>query len=334
MLLALTLSAPAFAHSGDQLSEYGSAAVDGVISPKEYGDSCIGPVTQPAPPGGVQASYTFTICETNDTENDYYAVQIDDQTNGPVAGRDHDDSLSIFFDNAHDGVIAPGIEGVCAPPNEDFIAWFKLTDSFPGFLDLVYCDISPGAVAFLADGGGEDPAVQDGTASRAFTAGSGWVYEFSHPMNSGDDDDYSLDIHDKVGWCFTYDDGSNPTGTFPGGEPQYPAGCRSKAFSTGSSTGYGDVFKIDALDEALERLRALVDSCELCPPRVLESLRAKINEAARGYRHDRPEATVKVLEKLVDRAHELIQSGDLPKARGRLLISKAKAIIGGIEAGQ
>ena len=151
LLLALTLSAPAFAHSGDQLSEYGSAAVDGVISPKEYGDSCIGPVTQPAPPGGVQASYTFTICETNDTENDYYAVQIDDQTNGPVTP--HDDSLSFFFDNAHDGAIVPGADRSCAPvgePVEDFIAFFQVGDGSPGFTDLLYCKLTSGGF-FAAD---------------------------------------------------------------------------------------------------------------------------------------------------------------------------------------
>ncbi len=217
-------------------------------------------------------------------------------------------------------------------PVEDFIAFFQVSDGSPGFTDLLYCKLASGGF-FAADQGG-DPAFQDGTAARAFTAGKGWVYELSHPMDSGDDDDYSLAIHDKVGWCFTYDDGSNPAGTFPGGEPQYPDGCRSKAFSTGSAASYGDVFKIDAIDEALERLRSLVDSCEFCPPRVLESLRAKVNEAARRYRHDRPEATIKVLEKLVDRAHKLIQSGDLPKAKGRKLVSKAKAIIDGIEAAQ
>lgn len=103
--------------------------------------------------------------------------------------------------------------------------------------------------------------------------------DFSHPLDPGDTDDYSLAIHDKVGWCLTYDDSSNAPPNNPGfafGELQYPAGCFVDfSNSTGGlvrvdTTLFGDITKLSELDELLEKLRDklkdIVAVCKFCPP--------------------------------------------------------------------
>ena len=82
----------------------------------------------------------------------------------------------------------------------------------------------------------------DGFGVRAFTAGVGQIYELSHPLASGDSDDYVLKVHDRVGWCLVYDDRSNfvQSVSVALGDIQFPPGCFKKAAS-GDTSGYGDV---------------------------------------------------------------------------------------------
>jgi hypothetical protein len=251
--VALLPSLPAGGHSGDILAHFAHVTVDGVMSPGEYtGASCTGPINQTA--GAV--TYTFTICEANDDANDYYAVTINDVTHDVGGG----DLLNIFFDNAHDSAVEP-----CASGTDD---WLFMDADALALGDGNYCNPGSG-MQFTGD------AIFNGDLAVTFKEGVGYTFEFSHPLTSGDPLDYALAIGDTVGFCFAYDDSSNSANTSAFGELQYPAGCLSQAFK-GNTTLYGDVRKLNEVDEAvmaiLAKLRAVLTqpgpppSCLRCPP--------------------------------------------------------------------
>jgi hypothetical protein len=255
--VALWPSLPAGGHSGDVLAHFAHVTVDGVMSPGEYtGNSCTGPLNQTA--GAV--TYTFTVCEANDETNDYYAVTINDMTHDVGGG----DLLNIFFDNAHDGVVEP-----CQSGTED---WLSMDADALALGDGYYCNTGDG-MTFAGD------PVFNGDLAVTFTPGVGYTFEFSHPLTSGDALDYALVTGDSVGFCFAYDDQSNPANTSAFGELQYPAGCLSQAFK-GNATLYGDVRKLNEFDEALMAILAKLiavmtkpgppPTCLTCPPFILK----------------------------------------------------------------
>ncbi|MCS7136921.1 MAG: hypothetical protein NZ941_00950, partial [Candidatus Caldarchaeum sp.] len=167
------------------LGSFGTATVDGVLSAGEYG-SCIGPVTPPYNFGGT--TYTIIFCEMNDGRNDYYFFQINDLT------QNGNDRFYLLFDNAHDGAVA-----ACGPgiPVEDAIGYVEPPPRpLPSpLMDMHYCG-QP-----TTD---QPPATVDGsqhiTSAHSFTPGVGYRFEFSHPLNSGDPQDYALSIGSTVGW--------------------------------------------------------------------------------------------------------------------------------------
>jgi hypothetical protein len=201
------------AQSGDMLSAFGTATVDGVISPGEYGSS-IGPITQGA--------YTFTIYETNDLENDYYAFTINDLT------REDGDLLQIYFDNEDDGVV-PHDTGGNIDLYEDAI-WVAGIDGT--FYDRHYEMIS-GAFQAPPD------SVSNGAAAVTWTPEQGYVYEMSHPLNSGDPRDYSLSPISTVGWGLMYDAYNGASHVFV----TYPAGFNIPA-GVGDASKYGTILKL------------------------------------------------------------------------------------------
>ena len=217
-ILLLSQVPGASAHSGQALSAFGTATVDGVISAGEYG-SCL-TTTQ------VWWDYTFMICETNDNTNDYYAFQINDYTFGG-------DSVSFWFDNAHDGVVSP----VSTGPTEDMI----LVGGSGIFGDDGYRYAGAGLSA------GADP-IQNGVGAVIFTPGTpgspgaGYVYEASHPLNSGDSNDYSLSLSSTVGWCLTYEDAADHPGPVSP-DVEYPTGCYTAAKNSGDASKYGNILK-------------------------------------------------------------------------------------------
>jgi hypothetical protein len=230
LILSLGFVSPripiASAHSGDVLSAFGTATVDGVISPGEYG-SCIGPVTQ--------SGLTFMICETNDNVNDYYAIQISDLT-----GPNQDDLAVIFFDNAHDGSIIPGANSYppCVNGVEDMLG-LNGTAAAPNLVDQNYCSNSGWQFDTLPPSvGGTNNAIE----AITFTPGAGYVYEVSHPLDSGDLNDYALTTGSTVGWCFIYFAGPD----YSSPQVQYPAGCLGSGAVPSTATGFGDVVKLSA----------------------------------------------------------------------------------------
>lgn len=196
-------------NSGNVLSSFGTAKADGVISPGEYG-SCIGPITQGA--------YTFTICETNDGTNDYYALQMSGDTNPTTPSTP--DLFELYFDNTHDGTLT-----TCANGVEDKIE-ISYGAGVIAFYDMWYCTTSSD------DDGSINGA---GAISEASTP---FVFEMSHPLSSGDVNDYSLTVGSTVGWCMGYiDDGV-------GQVVQYPSGCINDWEINALQGSFGSVVKV------------------------------------------------------------------------------------------
>lgn len=318
--LLVGFPSPAGAHSDPPavLSAYGTPTVDGVISSGEY-PSCVGPFQVG---GGVPLIYTLTICETNDEQNDYYAVAIDDLTD------DTDDTAVFWFEEAHSGVIADAAPG-CPygdPNNEDRISWVA---AFGGFSDGWYCR-QPNSLSVGTD-------TPNGTAARQFTPGVGSVYEFAHPLDSGDADDYGIVPHDTIGWCFTYDDQSNPNQKIGsgGGDLQRPAGCykspvdETNGLIRGTSIHFGDVFKLSYLDALLvqmkNKLKQYVAGCSPipCPPRAKRLLLEKVNEAIQALRIENRAGAVEALQAFVRRARRLIDADGLSETKGQRFVKRA-----------
>ncbi|HKM51295.1 MAG TPA: hypothetical protein VJZ75_08970 [Candidatus Bathyarchaeia archaeon] len=195
------------AGSGLTLSAWGTAIVDGIISPGEYG-SCI---TNSLPNVG----YAFRICETNDAANLYLAFEVADTTNNAQ------DSLYIYFDNNHSGVIAPCISGT----TDEALA---MNGAVPGtFVDSNFCH--SGATSMPVG-----DAVQNGVGVRKMD-GLGSVYEISHPLCSGNSQNFCLHFGDTVGWCLVYfDETANNGGTFPNN-------CQGPMYFSGDATGFGNI---------------------------------------------------------------------------------------------
>ena len=217
--LVLAIGLPSVsAHSGDVLSGYGTPTLDGIISPGEY-DSCSGPISQVSigrdatTDEYTERTYTFTICAANDSENTYYAVTISDVT------EDETDRAEFLFDNDHDGAAVS-----CEGEVEDGLGYAGLS----GFLDRNYC------FPFWVPA---SDSHQDVAGVRLVTD-VGSVYELSHPLDSGDPEDYTLSLGGTVGWCFLYEDGSH-LGTIT-----FPSDCLH-GLSTGDASGWPHIEVVD-----------------------------------------------------------------------------------------
>jgi hypothetical protein len=75
-------------------------------------------------------------------------------------------------------------------------------------------------------------------AAGTFTPTVGYVFEMSHPLNSGDSagGDYALSIGSTVGWCFAYNDFA----FFGGFVLAYPLNCI--IFTAGRFVGNSNFF--------------------------------------------------------------------------------------------
>lgn len=204
-----------FGHApGVILSAFGTAAVDGAISEGEYG-SCVGPVKS--------GPYTFTICETNDRANNYFAIRINDQSNelGTTG-----DQVWLLFDNMNDGKLADCSKST---PSEDSL-WLR---SDGEFTDTYLCSPRPGSLNMGTGEGGST----SGSGKVSFEKGVGYVYEFWHPLSSGDAADYNLSFGNVVGFCFGYSDART---TAAGLDVEFPASCNFRGLR-GDMSQFGDI---------------------------------------------------------------------------------------------
>ncbi|MCS7137541.1 MAG: hypothetical protein NZ941_04130, partial [Candidatus Caldarchaeum sp.] len=165
---------------------------------------------------------------TNDGSNDYYYFEINDLT------QNGNDRFYLLFDNAHDGAVA-----ACGPgiPVEDAIGYVEPPPRpLPSpLIDVHYCG-QP-----TTD---QPPAGIDGsqhiTSALSFTPGVGYRFEFSHPLNSGDPQDYALSIGSTVGWCIYWRDADKPAPNIV----EYPPDCYSVYATGGGASLYGHVVKV------------------------------------------------------------------------------------------
>jgi hypothetical protein len=210
-LVSLSLLRPASANGPSHvLAAYGTPTVDGVIEPDEYA-SC---------ETGTQSGLTFTFCETNDAVNNYFAFQVDDTKYSTS------DYLDIRNDDENDGSLTE------CNTSENY---FGLR-SDQGYTDGHYCyDQISGHISTTAD------TNEDGSAVLNWVVDVGYVYEFSHPLDSVNVNDYHVGPGDTVGWCLQYGNYTGP-GNFDTFD--YPVGCYSP--TTTSQSGFGDILILDS----------------------------------------------------------------------------------------
>lgn len=158
----------------------GTATVDGMLEPGEWGNAGVVQFSANVPGGGNVAADLFVM---NDSENLYLALRV------PRSSLDSQSHVNYLFDNDNDGV---GEDG------DDFLA---VSASGISFTDAFWSDsFDPPSLTFNdTDRGG----TVDG-AGTVVNDGSNTVFELSHPLNSSDDsNDFSLAGGDMAGLTLT-----------------------------------------------------------------------------------------------------------------------------------
>jgi len=166
--------------TGVSLSGFGSATIDGVISPGEWDNAGSISITVNVPEGGTTPGTLFVM---NDMSNLYLAIRF------VRAGADPGNTAAFEFDNDHSGgARVSGDDILLINPSSGFFDEVRTTESpcppgaLCGFFDTTVGGTNDGAGAFSNDG--------------VFT-----IYEFSHPLDSADDThDFSLGSGDTVGF--------------------------------------------------------------------------------------------------------------------------------------
>jgi len=163
-----------FAHdvSGVSLTGFGTAAIDGVMSPGEWDTADTISFQANVPEGGTTPATLFVM---NDADNLYLAVAIERSSLDRT-------SVTFEYDNDHDGVSTDGDDTILMNAGPAISASFS--DNF-----------RPSGAVDTSDGGTND-GVADASNDGTFS-----VYEQSHPLNTADDaHDFSLEFGDTVGF--------------------------------------------------------------------------------------------------------------------------------------
>jgi hypothetical protein len=311
----------AFAHSGDVLQGYGTANVDVKLSSGEYGSSCVGPIQRTV--GG--KGYTFSVCEVNDATNTYWGISIDDAFSY--------DAPALWFDNGHDGKIAPGVGPTqCAAfpdPVEDAMSFSLVSTGV--YADSYYCKADNIQFGF-SDTGQMDGK---GACSPVGPALDTEFCEFSKPLNSGDPDDFALTPGQKLGWCFTYDDTANPANPLGiGGELQYPPRCwldknANKDLLHGSAARFGDVVVdsgLNALVNAVkDKLADVLTDCKFCPPDPTRKLDGEVRQTITRLNRQDGRGAIASLRAFERSVKAFIRSGKLP-SRAQSFVTAARRL--------
>ncbi|NIO09766.1 MAG: hypothetical protein GTO40_17890 [Deltaproteobacteria bacterium] len=166
----ITIVVPAQAHyPGIVLSGFGTATIDGVLTPGEWEDAGSIDFSANTPGGGIAEG---TLLVMNDAFNLYIAVWVNYSAPGNTA--------CITFDNDNGGeALEVGDDLILINPD---IGFYDEVWTGSWVYDTVVEGTNDGTGEFSSDG--------------VFT-----VYEFSHPLNSTDDEhDFSLSQGDTVGF--------------------------------------------------------------------------------------------------------------------------------------
>jgi hypothetical protein len=166
------------------LSAFGTATLDGVISPGEW--DAAGSVTLLINlPGGGTAPATLFVM--NDAANLYLALRFAPNAADPA----NSVSLAFEFDNNDDGIAANGDDLIGFSPGIDFVDQFRTnTPPCPPGSSEAACAFTDVSAGGTNDGAGF--FANDGTVS---------VFEMRHPLNSGDiGHDFALSVGNSVGF--------------------------------------------------------------------------------------------------------------------------------------
>jgi|GEM_PF-2201867 len=165
---------------GQPLKGSGTATINGTLSPGEWANAAQSSVTVNLPGGGTTPATLYVM---NDGTNLYLALQI---PGSPY----HVKTLTFLFDNNNDGHPADGEDAF----NVFGLDEAQFTDSYRDVLSCFesdYCTNEDATTDGSTDGDGT--VGHDGTAT---------VFEFSHPLNSGDVNDFALSPGQMVGFFF------------------------------------------------------------------------------------------------------------------------------------
>lgn len=168
--------------------------MDGINSPGEWDDA--------AQISVFAESFEGRLFVMNDINNLYLALSVND------SAISDGDILEVRFDNNHDGVNTIGDDNL-------FVSLGGLGDSH-----------------FNGESYGSGDSQQDGVGAVANDNATNF-FEVSHPLNSGDPNDFALSLGDTVGFCIRYfDDGVSTSDT------THPVDC---VFTVNAQRQYGDI---------------------------------------------------------------------------------------------
>jgi len=130
-----------------------------------------------------------TFLYKNDGENLYLALSVQDASLGA------DDQLVLRFDNDGNGVMDTGEDNLGVGGDGDF----QDAHAEGGFWGIADQEV-------------------DGDGAAGFSGGTDF-FEISHPLSSGDADDFSVSSGDRIGYCvyFFLDGTASDATTFPTG---------------------------------------------------------------------------------------------------------------------
>jgi len=169
--------------AGPSLSGFGKATVDGVLGSVEWAGAARIPILVNLPEGGTASGDLLAM---NDTENLYLAIRFS------RTAADAGNSVAFEFDNNRNGVwLENGDDALVINPD------LGLTDNFRTNKPPCPPGSPPGACGLrdVDDGGSNDGA------GAFLNDGNFTIYEFSHPLNSGDSGhDFALNLGDAIGF--------------------------------------------------------------------------------------------------------------------------------------
>jgi hypothetical protein len=179
---ALVVLASGSAAASDTLTlrGYGSAVIDGQLGQHEWDGAGLYDFQANRSPAEGGGTVPATLYVMNDATNLYLALRV------AVTDIDYS-SFDMEFLASGQNPFAPGSD-------------ILRTQSF-FFEDYHYHESSPNSWTWLADV--DDGGTHDGTATVGQQDGS-WIFEVSHPLNSGDPHDFNLTIPSHVRFYGTF----------------------------------------------------------------------------------------------------------------------------------
>lgn len=304
------------------LSGWGTAVMDGILSPGEWdgADRVDFEAKLPLTEGG--GTVAATVFVMNDDRDLFLAVR--------VARHRANTTLRFDFDNDHDDVEG---SSYVREEGDDWIRVFVIASQVM-FLDGFWTMLPPcppASSCFFADDGVFAGVSLGGTRDGAAAATSDGLMtyvELSHPLDSDDGRDISLSAGATVGFHHSIEL-VDPAGTWPDmlGQTDLPG--------PDYRPGWGDIVIASPPPEVvIARLQttvsALVDDGALREGHA-QALLALLGKALEDLDTDRPDLAVRMLRSFVRVVEGLVRGAQLTADLGQPLITDAEQVIAQIE---